>query len=86
MQFTHLALKNVRCFSEYHLSFDQGLNTLFGENAQGKTTIIEALYLLVTGRSFRTHTLSELIRFGESYFYIEGHFEKNGVAQQLKIY
>jgi DNA replication and repair protein RecF len=67
-------------------TFSPALNTLYGENAQGKTTVIEAIYLLITGRSFRTHALQELIRFGEEYFYIEGHFEKNGVSQVLKIY
>jgi DNA replication and repair protein RecF len=86
MRFTHLVLKNFRCFKERTFAFSPALNTLYGENAQGKTTVIEALNLLITGRSFRTHALQELIRFGESYFYIEGHFEKNGVCQTLKIY
>lgn len=86
MRFTHLVLKNVRCFEEKVFAFGPKLNTLYGKNALGKTTLLEALYLLAVGRSFRTHNLSEMIRHGASFFYIEGHFEKNGVQQVLKVY
>lgn len=86
MHLTHLYLKNFRCFQEQTYTFSPDVNLITGENARGKTTLIEAIHLLITGRSFRTHSLQELVRFGCDSFYIEGHFEKNGVQQVLKIH
>ncbi|MCS6873371.1 MAG: DNA replication/repair protein RecF [Pyrinomonadaceae bacterium] len=58
-------LKGVFCF-------EQGLNIIFGENGQGKTNCIEAIYFLATTRSFRTTNLSEMIAFGENFLSVSG--------------
>lgn len=85
MQLLSLYLRNFRNYEEASLAFAPGLNYIYGENAQGKTNLLEAIHLLITGRSFRTHHLKELIRFGAKSFYLEAHFEKNGVKQVIKV-
>lgn len=63
-----------------------GINLIYGPNAQGKTTILEAISLLITGRSFRTARFSELIQQGEpAHFQVEAAFIKHGVEQRLSI-
>lgn len=56
-----------------------------GENAKGKTTLLEALYLLMAGRSFRTPQMNDLMRGGSPFFHVEAHFEKWGIPQALKM-
>jgi DNA replication and repair protein RecF len=61
-----LALKNFRNYESLALSFSQGLNVIYGKNAQGKTNLLEAIYFLSAGRSHRTSHDQELIREGTS--------------------
>ncbi len=60
-----ISLTNFRCFSEIQINFSAGINLLTGINGSGKTSIIEALYLLGRGRSFRTNFLSDMICRGK---------------------
>lgn len=61
MHIRSLQLQNFRNLNTVSVSFSPGLNIICGLNAQGKTNLLEAVYLLVTGRSFRTTHDSELI-------------------------
>lgn len=81
-----LHLHNFRNFQNETVSFGPELNIIFGNNAQGKTNLLEAIYLLSTGRSFRSVHFHELIKHGENYFYIEAEIIKDLVAQTIKIY
>ena len=80
-----LYLQNFRNYTEAEIVFSPGVNWFTGKNAQGKTNLLEAIYLLSCGRSFRTSQLSQLIQTGARYFYIEAAFEKDGVHQSLKL-
>lgn len=80
-----LYLHQFRNYSQVEIAFSPGVNWIYGKNAQGKTNILEAIYLLSTGRSFRTHKLSQLIQQGANFFYIEAEIEKAGVTQSLKL-
>jgi DNA replication and repair protein RecF len=81
-----LKLRNFRNYAEANLSFAPGMNLIVGDNGQGKTSLLEAISLLSTGRSFRTHTLSEMISFGAPFFALEAEFEREGVRQTLSMY
>lgn len=81
-----LLLRNFRNYKEQTLTFSPKTNLIFGENAQGKTNLIEAISLITTGRSHRTPYLSECISFNESFFYLEALFIKEGIEQIIKLY
>lgn len=82
----HLVLRNFRNYEQVQASFCPSVNLIYGDNGQGKTNLLEAIYLISTGRSFRTKRLSDLIRTGASYFYVEAHFSKDGISQCIKIF
>lgn len=81
----HLILRSFRNYSEAQIPFEKGVNVIQGKNGAGKTSLLEAIFLLSTGRSFRTAHLTDLIKKGASHFYIEAHFEQGGVEQVLSI-
>lgn len=72
MYLKDIKLCNFRNYKEQVLAFDEGFNFLAGNNAQGKTNLMEAIYMLSAGRSFRTSMDSELVRWGSSALYIKG--------------
>ena len=78
-------LKDFRCYPSAAFEFSPGINAICGPNAQGKTSLLEAIYVLVTGRSFRTAQLSDMVRMGSPGFFIEAVFIKHGVQQSLKF-
>lgn len=80
-----LYLHNFRIYQEAVFEFGPHINMIWGPNAQGKTTILEAIYYLMTGQSFRAQRTEDLIRQGANFFYIEACFEKHGVEQRLRI-
>lgn len=81
-----LRLLKFRNYEETCLEFNSAINIIAGPNAQGKTNIIEAIYVLMLGRSFRAHQNRDLIKYGNTHFAIEGHFVKYGVDQKLQVY
>ncbi len=85
MNLTRLALRNFRNYKEAVFSFSPKVNCILGGNAQGKTNLLEALYFLSTGRSFRTPHIAHLIREGAASFHIEAHFVRDNVTQMLKL-
>lgn len=62
MTVQELELINFRNYKKQRISFCDGINILYGQNAQGKTNILEALYLASTGKSHRTNNYHDLIR------------------------
>ncbi len=86
MQLLSLFLKNFRFYDQVFFEFCPAINVICGSNACGKTTLLEAIYFLIAGRSFRGAQMGELIRHGEQNFFLEARFIKNGLEQSLKIY
>lgn len=58
-------LLNFRNLEETNLSFEKGINLFYGENGQGKTSFIEALYFNMTGKSFRTKNISDILKYNK---------------------
>jgi len=85
VEIKRLYLHHFRNYTKAEFSFSSGINWITGKNGLGKTNILEAIYLLSCGRSYRTHKLSELIQQGAPFFYIEAEVEKEGVTQNLKL-
>ena len=63
MYIESIRLNNFRNYESLEMNFDQGTNILYGDNAQGKTNLLEAIVYLSCGRSPRTHADRELIGF-----------------------
>ena len=74
MHITSLELKDFRNYSRERIEFSPGTNVIYGDNAQGKTNILEAVYLAAQGRGFRTKSDRELVRFGEQFAWIRVEF------------
>ena len=66
MALAYLLAENVRCVARAELELDARHNLIYGENGSGKTSLLEAAFLLGRGRSFRTRNSERLIRHGES--------------------
>lgn len=74
MRLVYFELEDFRNYDRLSLSFGPHLNCLVGGNAQGKTNLIEAIFTLCLGKSFRTNSDSELLRFGSQRVRIFGQF------------
>jgi len=64
MQILDMNMINFRNLDDSHLEFDRRFNLFLGKNGQGKTSILEAIYFTVTGKSFRTKKNKEMIKYG----------------------
>lgn len=81
-----LYLRNFRNYKEALVEFSPGLNFIHGDNAEGKTNLLEAIFLVSSGKSFRTTKLNELCREDSASFTIAAEIEKQGVTQTIEIY
>jgi DNA replication and repair protein RecF len=72
----NLKLKNFRNYSNLDIDFSDKYNIIYGENAQGKTNILEAIFLCASARSHRTAKDMELIKIGEEKYFIAIEFKK----------
>lgn len=68
------------------LEFDEATNIFYGDNAQGKTNILEAVYLSGTTKSHRSTKDRDLIKFENDESHIETVIEKNGINYQIDIH
>lgn len=80
-----IKLKNFRNYKELNLNFKKGINVLYGDNAQGKTNIIESIYIAAIGKSFRTNKDNELIKFGEKFSEIDIDLSKIDRDCNIKV-
>ena len=67
MNLTEINLRNFRNYEALSLKFEPGVNLIVGDNAQGKTNLLEAISYLGSGKSFRAQKTSEMIRFGADF-------------------
>ena len=81
-----LELENFRNYEVLKADFDEGINYIYGENASGKTNILEAIYFLSLTRSFRTSDISELIKKDSGFARIFAEIDENNQTKKLEIY
>ena len=86
MYIRSLQLANFRNYESLSLEFSEGTNILYGDNAQGKTNILEALYLVATTKSHRSVRDRDMIRFGCQEGHIRTVLIKNGVDYQVVMH
>ena len=85
MRLYSMAVADFRNICTVHIEPSERFNLLYGLNGQGKTNLLEAIYLLGSPRSFRTFRLPELVRHGERQAQIQGTVESGGMQNQLRL-
>ena len=84
MNILDLKLYDFRNYDQFSATFDPGVNLIVGNNAQGKTNLLEAVAYLGSGKSFRTQKNGELIRFNADFADLQGSVFSEGREQTLR--
>src|ERR1700759_801077 len=85
MHLAHLRLRDFRNYPRLDVDFAPGFHLLVGDNAQGKTNILEAVYLMATLRSFRGVGSAQMIRHGQKGYFVGGSVVAQG-EREIKMY
>lgn len=86
MRIKSLRVKDFRNYDYLELEFDEETNIFYGDNAQGKTNILEAIYMAGTSKSHRGTKDKEVIQFDKDSAHIEACIEKNGIDYQIDMH
>lgn len=77
MKINRLSLQNFRNFKQKRLEFEAKITVICGDNSTGKSNILEAIYLLATGKSFRAEKDEQMILYGQEFGRVSGFVEQN---------
>lgn len=83
MHLRSLTLSTFRSYSLAEMNFTSSMNCIEGDNGSGKSNLLEAIFLLSTGKSFRTSSLTDLIQYEKEGFTLKALFEKEGTEHLL---
>ncbi len=83
MQVKKITLRDFRNIKEAAVEFTDGINVIYGDNAEGKTNLLEAVYFAAIGKSFRGQHINDLIRFGQGEATLSLEFNGRGRDQQI---
>src|SRR3982750_3162650 len=79
---TELQLKDFRCFESLSVELNEAWNFFVGANGEGKTSILEAVCVLLRLQSQRSSSLSPLIRAGAKWFFVSGNYQEHRLRFQ----
>lgn len=82
----NIKLNNFRNIDKVNIDFSKKLNFIIGNNGQGKTNFVEAIYVSSFLKSFRTHKINNIIKIDKNYFNIKLNVLKNSVSNELSFY
>ena len=85
MYIEKIKLINFRNYEQLDLNLNKNINIIYGNNAQGKTNILESIFLCSFGKSFRTSKEKEMIKFNESNSIVEIYYQKKDRDGKIKI-
>lgn len=86
MYIDSLALSNYRNYEKLDIVFSNGTNILYGDNAQGKTNVLESIYVAATTKSHRGSRDKEIIRFGSEESHIRINIKKYDAAHRIDMH
>ena len=85
MWIKNIKIKNFRNYESEEINLEKNINIFYGQNAQGKTNIIEAIFLFSLGKSFRAKKDNEMIKLNEQNAIVEIEYEKSDRDGKIKI-
>lgn len=85
MEIKSLKLVNFRNYYQQEISFHKKINIFIGNNAQGKTSLLESIYVLSISKSHKTHKDKEMIKFNESFAKINAFLQKDSDLNELEL-
>lgn len=85
MWIKNIKIKNFRNYDQEEINLEKNINIFYGKNAQGKTNIIEAIFLCSLGKSFRAKKDNEMIKLNEENAIVEIEYEKSDRDGKIKI-
>lgn len=85
MYIDNLKIQNFRNYKYQEVNFENKINIFYGDNAQGKTNILESIFISSFGKSFRTNKEKELIKMGENFLKVQTHFQKKDRDGEIKV-
>ena len=85
MYIEKIKLQNFRNYKQLELNLNKNINIIYGNNAQGKTNILESIFLCSFGKSFRTTKEKEMIKFNETNLIVEIFYQKKDRDGKIKI-
>lgn len=85
MYIKNIKVQNFRNYGKQEINFNKDINIIYGDNAQGKTNILEAIFLTSFGKSFRTSKDKEIIKKGEDFSLVEVEYKKKDRQGKIKI-
>ena len=80
---SELKLNNFRCFETSIINLSPGINFFYGPNGSGKTSILEAIYMCSSGKSFKSSNIKSLISFDQDFFSINAYDSNKGYTLNL---
>lgn len=86
MNIEFIYLKNFRNYEELSIKLNPGISIIFGENAQGKTNILESIYLLSMGKSYRTQKYNEMIKWDKENCKVYIEYDKNDMEGNIEFF
>ena len=81
-----IELKNYRSYEELHIDLSPGTNILYGDNAQGKTNVLESVYLCCTSKSHRGSKDRDMIRFSQEESHIKLQIRRGNVPCRIDMH
>ena len=86
MTIESIELKNYRNYEELHMELSQGTNILYGDNAQGKTNILESVYLCGTTKSHKGRQDREMIPFDQEEAHTPMKLDRDGSSYSIDMH
>lgn len=86
MYIDKLSVKNFRNLKNVFVELNKNVNIFYGDNAQGKTSLLEGIYFCATGRSHKTHIDKEVINFDENEAHLQVFAYQNGLCDKIDVH
>lgn len=86
MYIKNISLENYRNYENFNMDFHREVNIILGENGQGKTNLLESIYAISMGKSFKSIKDKEIIKFDKEFFRVKSEYERDNEIGNIEFY